>query len=341
VMSKKEYLKHDRNPGPSGGDRDKLIELMVSNDSIDNPEISDFLLESWNDSLIQARKSTTSTQKNTEFKSLLLRRILRAIDQPVHAPTILAILSRKYAVAASIIFALFLAGFGLFNLVQPDIASGKELTYTTITTKVGERTELELPDKSVVWLAPKTTIKYATDFGINRNVVLEGEAYFQVKSNPDLPFEIVTGDWKTKVLGTSFSVYAPSTDSNWQVSVTEGKVSVASPTQSYLLKRDQQLDFNSKSEAGIERTVENVSFDYLKTGTLIFVNEPLRNVLFLVGRFYGVKVNLKAKQYQYCNYTGSLKDISLTSFLKDLENTHGIEYSIQQDQLLFKNSNCR
>ena len=71
-----------------------------------------------------------------------------------------------------------------------------------------------LADGSNVFLRPNTTITYSKRFGSShRNITLEGEAFFDVSSNPNLPFKIETSDASVKVIGTSFSVKSNKTDS--------------------------------------------------------------------------------------------------------------------------------
>src|SRR5687767_13042441 len=62
------------------------------------------------------------------------------------------------------------------------------LTYTTISNSSRQIRPAKLPDGSMVWLNAATTLRYADDFGQHRDLHLDGEAYFDVKHDPEHPF---------------------------------------------------------------------------------------------------------------------------------------------------------
>src|SRR6185295_18844700 len=84
-----------------------------------------------------------------------------------------------------------------------------------------------LADGTLVWLKDNSTLKYPDRFpeaGI-RQVVLEGEALFEVAKDPGHPFVIEAGTFKTTVLGTSFHI--KSGNERFEVTVFTGKVSLS------------------------------------------------------------------------------------------------------------------
>lgn len=73
----------------------------------------------------------------------------------------------------------------------------------------GQRAELTLSDGTKVWLNAKTTFSFPDHFDDHqRNVILDGEAYFDVAHNEKSPFVIQTEKYNVKVLGTEFNVRA-------------------------------------------------------------------------------------------------------------------------------------
>ena len=73
----------------------------------------------------------------------------------------------------------------------------------TITVPAGQRAQITLADGTRVWLNAKSTLTYASNFGRNeRNVELDGEAYFEVAKNKKLPFYVHTEMNKVRVVGT-------------------------------------------------------------------------------------------------------------------------------------------
>lgn len=62
----------------------------------------------------------------------------------------------------------------------------------TITVPAGQRAQITLADGTRVWLNAKSTLTYASNFGRSeRNVELDGEAYFEVAKNKKLPFTYI------------------------------------------------------------------------------------------------------------------------------------------------------
>ena len=58
----------------------------------------------------------------------------------------------------------------------------------TVTVPAGQRAQIILADGTRVWLNSKSTMKYAANFGRNeRNVELDGEAYFEVDQKQEYP----------------------------------------------------------------------------------------------------------------------------------------------------------
>ncbi len=92
-------------------------------------------------------------------------------------------------------------------------------------TGVGEQASLSLPDGSSIHLNTDSAI--ALDFtGDNRDIVLlQGEALFEVKKDPDRPFTVKTLEGTSTAIGTSYAVR--SRDDNALVTVIEGRVRVS------------------------------------------------------------------------------------------------------------------
>src|SRR5690606_2282187 len=98
-----------------------------------------------------------------------------------------------YYVAASV---LLLIGVGLF-FFQEDHAIPK-LALERIQVEANEKGELTLVDGSIVWLNSNSKLYYPDEFGSERKVYLEGEAYFEIKPDPSKPFRIITGKGVTE-----------------------------------------------------------------------------------------------------------------------------------------------
>jgi transmembrane sensor len=131
-------------------------------------------------------------------------------------------------IAAAVI--LFIVASGVIYLA---VLRDKEIIRET-TSQVEK---IVLPDGSEVWLNQNSRITYSNSFGEDRNLYLKGEAFFDVKPDPEKPFTITTEGAQVKVLGTSFNVRAYPDEAHTEVFVATGKVSLSatSTTQSIVL----------------------------------------------------------------------------------------------------------
>ena len=117
--------------------------------------------------------------------------------------------------AAAVVTALLIGGW---IWMQQPVAESRD----NWIAKTGFDTLL-LPDGTMVMSDGKATVKYSKDFnGVNREVMLSGNAFFNVHRDTTLPFSVSFEEGKITVLGTQFFI-----DQNlegFEVKVTEGKV---------------------------------------------------------------------------------------------------------------------
>lgn len=95
------------------------------------------------------------------------------------------------------------------GLLFKDYRYNKSAQLQTVAVPAGQRAQITLADGTKVWLNSQSTLTYASNFGRQeRNVLLDGEAYFEVSKNEKIPFFVNTETNKVRVVGTSFNVCA-------------------------------------------------------------------------------------------------------------------------------------
>ena len=115
-----------------------------------------------------------------------------------------------------------------------------------IEVPIGERASLRLSDGTLVWLNSGSRLEYPTHFATdNRQVRLEGEAYFEVQRDESLPFIVQTNAVDVKVLGTKFNVSSYAKEET-KVTLKEGKVQVDCDAgkESYILHPNEQIVYS-------------------------------------------------------------------------------------------------
>lgn len=168
--------------------------------------------------------------------------------------------------------------------------------YTETIAPRGQKSQIVLADGTKVWLNSDTKIKYPGNFSKNqRDVYLDGEAFFEVSENERQPFVVHTSGLKVKVLGTKFNVKAYPDEDQIETSLFEGKVNLLTnnlsdeiiekevkPGQSFLYsKTNQQLELNRFPQDEINGWKKN---------QLIFKDDTFGNLVRKIERWYNVDV---------------------------------------------------
>ena len=113
----------------------------------------------------------------------------------------------------------------------------------TITVPAGQRAQITLADGTRVWLNSQSTLTYASNFGRReRNVELDGEAYFEVAKNKDIPFYVHTEMNKVKVVGTCFNVCAYKDSKEFETTLVEGIVDIYPTNNNKVITRLKKMN---------------------------------------------------------------------------------------------------
>ena len=178
-----------------------------------------------------------------------------------------------------------LGGTYFYSQREPAVA------YRQYRTPAGWPQQLRLADGTLVTLAPQSQLRYPAQFdGPNREVYLEGEAFFEVTKNPHRPFRVHSGAWVTQVLGTKFNVSAVRGAGQLAVSLIEGKVQVLDSQGSYLLAPGQQLRTDRATGRIYRQAFNAAKVLAWRSSKLVFQNEKLADVASQLERRYGVKL---------------------------------------------------
>ena len=159
---------------------------------------------------------------------------------------------------------------------------------TTITTEVAEKESFFLPDNSEVVLNANSEIHYnKNSWGENRNVSLEGEAYFKVAKGST--FKVKTPTGVVEVLGTQFNVFTR--DQFFYIDCYEGLVSVTHNGNVIKLPAGEMLKIEG-SEV-VLHTQSTSKIPSWKSDESNFENATLAMVLKEIERQYPIKVTTK------------------------------------------------
>lgn len=161
-------------------------------------------------------------------------------------------------------------------------------THTDLTST--HKSEVTLPDGTIVWLNNNTKLIYPEAFSsTERSVYLEGEAYFKVTKNKARPFVVKSQGQEIKVLGTSFNVRNRPNEDLAETTLISGAVSLRFNNDSVpvRLNPNEQITYSKSNQSIRKDTVvaheyiawatEKMTFDNDRFTDVISYNLPGRN----------------------------------------------------------------
>ena len=158
------------------------------------------------------------------------------------------------SIAAVSCIAFFIGSiFSHRNNVSSPVSS-QTISYNEITAPLGAKSEIKLNDGTEVMLNAGSTIKFSTDYNfLNRDLALEGEAYFKVAKNTGLPLVVNAGNIKIKATGTEFNVKAYSDEGIIETTLVNGTVEISQNGNNdrdgtFILKPNQKAIYASETD---------------------------------------------------------------------------------------------
>ncbi len=207
-----------------------------------------------------------------------------------------------------------------------------DTTIAEIQCPLGVRTKFVLPDGTTGFLNSGSTLTYPAIFTHNRNVVLNGEAFFDVAHDEKHPFFVKTPHLSTKVLGTQFNVIAYDSENTEEVILKNGKVEVYTEQGDKLeaLLPNQNLVLDIQTGQHHKRDVEALQYVLWTEGKLVFRNENMQQVASRLGRWYNVEIEIEDAELLKYSFRATFIDEPLEEVLKLLAKTAPLIYEEQK-----------
>ncbi len=211
-----------------------------------------------------------------------------------------------------------------------------------IVSPLGARTHFVLPDGSSGWLNSGSTLEFSTKFtGKQRNLKLIGEAWFDVVTDPDMPFVVNTSGIEVVAVGTKFNVQSYANDDVVNVTLESGKVLVnrVKNRRIELLAALEPGDQVSILKTGYKlqkeiQEVETINYTSWKQGKLIIRNDNMGEVVRKLERWYNVKIEIKDREIEDYVYRATFNDEMIDEILNFFKLTSPIDYRIKKREIL-------
>ena len=215
------------------------------------------------------------------------------------------------------------------------------------------RKTVVLPDGSVVTLHSHSTITLASQFGqSSRELVLSGEAFFDIAHNEHHPFIVHTADVNVEVLGTLFNVSAYPEGSFTETSLFRGKVSVSikdHPEQKVILTPSQKLVITHVAGAGNAPVAESLlkkvplavdPIDH-KAKEIAWVrnrikieDEPLETIAARLQAWYGIPIVFTDEEVKKLRYSGTFESETVVKALEALQLSYPFNFRVENDKIV-------
>lgn len=211
-----------------------------------------------------------------------------------------------------------------------------EVVYNTLTTPKGGQYQVELPDGSMVWLNAASSLRFPTAFaGKERRVeVINGEAYFEVTKNKEMPFIVSLIKSEIQVLGTHFNVMAYTEEAAVNATLLEGAINFVTPQSKSLLKPGEQIQL---FEDGRKKILSDVDVEQVvawKNGLFQFDNSDVETVMRQLSRWYDVSVVYKNEGIKNVFVGEMPRSSTLAEILKALSLTSKMNFKIEGRKII-------
>ncbi|MBE9598563.1 FecR family protein [Pedobacter sp. MC2016-24] len=209
------------------------------------------------------------------------------------------------------------------------VAGNGQNEFNTIEAPKGGQWQVILPDGSKVFLNALSSLKYPVSFSKReRRVELNGEAYFEISHNKNLPFRVIAKGQTVEVLGTHFNIMAYPDEAVIKTTLFTGSVRVASASESMILKPGEQSQL-SGDKLKVVPDVDLEDVMAWKNGYFKF-DENLADVMAKVSRWYDVEVNYQLQPDPVFKYKGEIsRNKNLSEILNMLEYTGNVHFKIE------------
>ncbi len=271
---------------------------------------------------------------SVEEKLVLKVHIYRQINQPLKTVSLLRRNSMAVLKVAALLIAVIVMPFSVFNKNAP--------FEPLIVERTGayETKEIQLPDSTVIILNVNSSVTYNSKLAgtTNREIFLEGNAYFRVKKKVDhRPFTVHSNAVSIMVIGTEFNVDARSKAT--EIVLTSGKVKVGideSKGSAVYMSPGEKVQLDTLQQAFVKSKTDTLLYKAWTNGKWNFSSTSLLEVTNLIHEYYGIETVYKDENAKRLKISAVIPVTDLGSFTNILAKTLDLKITEQNNQLLIQ-----
>ncbi len=201
----------------------------------------------------------------------------------------------RYAAA---IILIGLISYSVYLIIKPGEIE-HDITYKLLSVNAGKQSSITLSDGTIITLDSGSKLYYPEEFSASaRKVKLNGEAYFEVTSNIEIPFKVETNKALITVLGTKFNIRSWNEKVIVQVDVIQGKVSLSqedNTSNRVVIEKGYGSELNSDGTISTPHSVDIEKTLLWLKGEMYLDNVSVRETIAQIERWYDVKIIIADK----------------------------------------------
>lgn len=266
-----------------------------------------------------------------------------SLTQSTIQPTKKRNLWNAWMKVAVVVFLFLSISITSYYYAEYRLEGQEHLTYFETVTPYGSQSKVILPDGSVVQVNAGSSLRYSKDFNREtREIVLDGEAYFEVVRDTLKPFIVRSEALSVRVLGTSFNVKAYREDHTIDVSLVSGKVNVRfKEDQKYpeevALKPNCMLHFDKQDSRYSLNEINGEDAYGWTRGVLHFDEQPFPRIAKDLERKYNIHIHIESNKLKQEVFTGSFAgDYTLNDVLHEIDVEHKYKWIRTNNKLIIK-----
>lgn len=320
-------------------DYDELLALYFSGHLT---EVEKNELENWIETSEENRNAFKNAEKVwksldllQEMKGYDVSKALSSVHKKVERSSVRSLQGFLFywqRIAAIILLPLLISF--LIYFIQEKYSEKNSIVWQTITTPPGVKSQIQLPDGSLVWLNSGTKLMYPSSFSDGtRNVKLSGEAFFEVAKDEKHPFFVDLGKLNVKVVGTKFNVINYDQEKQIEVVLASGKVNILENDEkgnriiSEMIPGEQAVYLKDKNSISLKQVDIGKNTSWIH-GKLIFRDDPMDEVVRKLDRWFNVQIEISDRDIGSYIYTATFQNETIEQVLNLITRTSPVEYSI-------------
>lgn len=211
----------------------------------------------------------------------------------------------------------------------------KDIVSNTIATPRGGIYQLSLPDGSHITLNAGSSLTFPTVFsGPTREVVLTGEAFFEVAEDTLRPFRVKAGETVVEAIGTSFNILSYTGEPQQTTTMVSGSVKLNALGLAHIIRPGEQAVVNYPTRRVQVRNANVEEEVAWKNGKFRFFNRNAASVINQAARWYNMDVEWEGDFSDVLLSADTLRDVPIAGLLEMLEASGQVHFKTKEKRLV-------